>query len=542
MAHNIKTGTSIPWPSLLRVSGLSVHQTCGANGAYGTNGIVDPTNCVASPVSGMALATGGTTVGAALPGANALPLTKRVMALRHRFRCVLAAAAIACSTLSQVILAEQPDQNPTPVAEQMVSTSTNVRAVARVSDQFVNLLVQRHVARQQYMQEYVMGTLTSGPVFLEANVTAELIPYSKSAALDIRLIGTTECRNHVGARGPVTISSSAAGQIDVRKRVLIGETGIHAEPATATCTAQVQINDISAQSRIVERLAWRRTKRMHGEIEQAAAQTSGSRTEKQLDDELYAPLAEADKVIADKLGSSWSKKLESFPVKFALSSTQTALQAALTSADGSLVPRAATVNSNWDVYVALHQNCFDRLGQAFLAGKKVDDTTLLDIMEIATGNCPRPLWVHDRAERWSVVISKDRPLTGIFADDLCSVTLRLQQVTRGTESLDRPLEIHADYALEITPDGPHLIRKGDLEVRFSDNGDATTHDDSFRRFVHSKFNGFFQPEIYFDGLVPPAGGSLGKLRILQLQELASQNGWLSIGYRLPLDSAHVAQR
>lgn len=437
--------------------------------------------------------------------------------------------------------ADQVAESPSSADHESPDESA-IQAVARVSDRFVNLIVERRVARQEFMQEYLLGAFTSGPVLLDGTVTAELVPYSNQAALDIRLVGTTECRNHVGAKGPVTISSSAAGQIDVRKRVLIDVSGVQAQPATAHCTAQVEIHDIVAQNRLVERIAWRRAKRMHSEIEQAAAETSGNRTEQQLDQEMLAPLTEADKILSEKFGAAWSrKKLQDFPCKVALSSTRNSLQATLNAADGSRVSPLEQLHSQWDVFVGMHQSCFDRLCQVALAGKTIDDTTFLDVVLIATGNSPRPLWVHDRAERWSVVMSKENPVTGTFADGICSIIVRLQQVTRGAEQLDRPLEVSAKYRLEITPDGPHFIRSADLAVRFSDDGMGTDNQESFRQFIHKKFSGIFQPEIFFDGLVPPTGGSLGKLRALELQELSCRNGWLSIGYQLPPDARHVAR-
>src|SRR5688572_4252010 len=119
-------------------------------------------------------------------------------------RSGLAIFAMAVASLTPVARAETGLKKSS--AESLESSS--IQGVARVSSRFINKMVQREVTRQQYLQEYVLGTLTSGPVVLRGTVTAELVPYPNNVGLDIRLIGTTECLNHVGERGPVTISSS----------------------------------------------------------------------------------------------------------------------------------------------------------------------------------------------------------------------------------------------------------------------------------------------------------------------------------------------
>jgi hypothetical protein len=455
-------------------------------------------------------------------------------------RTIFTMVTIPAITLAFLAAAEPGNEGGNPESQTSLKSS-GVQAFARASDRFLNLLVERHVTREQYMQEVVLGTLTSGPVRLDGRVTVELVPHPNQAAFDIRLVGKTECRNHVGKRGPVTIFSSAEGYVDVRKRVLIGLDGVQSRPATAQSTATVQIHNITAQNRLIERIAWRRANRMHPEIEQAAAETSGSRTELQLDQELMAPLSEADKVLTEKFGDSWSKQsFPDFPWNLTLSSTPNSLHAMFVGQDGTEVSAPDLPQLNWDVFLGVHETCFEQFFQSSLAGRTIPDTEFLDTVLVVTGNSPRALWVHDRTDRWSVVAAQQQPVTGSFAKNRLGVTFRIQEVTRGTDRLARPIEVAAEYALEVTPDGPHLIRQGDLTVRFADDDDVTDQHESIRQFVYKKFNGLFQSEIYFDGLVPPAGGSLGKLRALRLQELACRNGWLTIGYQLPPDAGQVA--
>ena len=60
------------------------------------------------------------------------------------------------------------------------------------------------------------------------------------------------------------------------------------------------------------------------------------------------------------------------------------------------------------------------------------------------------------------------------------------------------------------------------------------------RQIGKKFRAFFQKDLYFDGLVPPVGGSGGVLRKLQLTQLSSDQGWVLLGYQLRDTADRVA--
>jgi hypothetical protein len=63
-----------------------------------------------------------------------------------------------------------------------------------------------------------------------------------------------------------------------------------------------------------------------------------------------------------------------------------------------------------------------------------------------------------------------------------------------------------------------------------------------RQELSQRFDAFFQPEIYFDGLSPPEGGAYAKLRAMKLTELRCDDGWFIIGYDLNEPSKVASQR
>ena len=457
---------------------------------------------------------------------------------RHRGRSLGFVIAIAaCHTspaFAQVANRNEVQRSGEPVVN---------HAVARISDRFVNHILNRGINQWQVIQEFMLGTRTSGTASTRGRVTAQLIPSAEQAVLEIRLIGTTRCDDNVGERRAVTIYTATGAQIDARKRIVIDGSGVHALPSVANCSAQVQINDIAAQRRIVERLAWRRANRMHGQIEEAAAASVRTRTERQLDQEMADMLAQANKVVREDLNAPVLKH-EEFPCRLMFNGTTQFLQATIVPAPASKdfpAIRALELSPRHDVAFGIHESCLNRICEFVLGEKELHDTAFLNMMEFLTGNSPRPLWVHDRTDRWSVIVAKQNPLTTTFANDRLTITIRIASCSRGEERLIRPLAVVATFHSEITPDGPHFIREGKVAVHFSDTDAATSQEEDFRQFIQHKFSGLFQPEIYFDGLAPPVGGSLSKLRQLELRELSFRDGWAVIAYQLPPENTQVAQ-
>jgi hypothetical protein len=74
----------------------------------------------------------------------------------------------------------------------------------------------------------------------------------------------------------------------------------------------------------------------------------------------------------------------------------------------------------------------------------------------------------------------------------------LARITRGAHPLDCHAEIAASFIPQITRDGPHLVRDGELTVRLHDPED----DPALAAFLKRKFGAVLPPEIDFAGITP----------------------------------------
>jgi hypothetical protein len=76
------------------------------------------------------------------------------------------------------------------------------------------------------------------------------------------------------------------------------------------------------------------------------------------------------------------------------------------------------------------------------------------------------------------------------------------------------------------------VRESNIVLRYTDELEETPVRAAVHQELSQRFDAFFQPDIFFDGLSPPAGGSYAKLKDLKLTELRCENGWFTIGYDL----------
>jgi hypothetical protein len=166
-----------------------------------------------------------------------------------------------------------------------------------------------------------------------------------------------------------------------------------------------------------------------------------------------------------------------------------------------------------------------------LGGSTIADETWLAMTKLLGGEEPRALWVHDRTERWSVTLAHERPLTPRFRDGQAAFTLRFSRVRHSDGVFEHPVEVEARFLLSESRDGPVLRREGELDVRFPGEPSLDSRA-AVEKFLRRKFGAVFPPELIFYGIVPPDGGSLGKLNQLQLAEFTTADGWMTVGYRL----------
>ena len=189
-----------------------------------------------------------------------------------RSRCIatLTLVVMAGSTGSQVRAEETP---------------TRVIGGATVSARLVSELFSRPVQEKTAIHENMMGATTVGTAWTEGTVMAEFLPHPHHAIVNIRLVGSMLAANQ-SRRGRITVRSGLRTEIDAEKQIQIHTDGLQTVAAVADCSTFMWIRGITANGRLIERLARRRVERQRSEIQSTTSIRAEREIEGQLDREV----------------------------------------------------------------------------------------------------------------------------------------------------------------------------------------------------------------------------------------------------------------
>jgi hypothetical protein len=410
-------------------------------------------------------------------------------------------------------------------------------AVAQSSARLINLLLERSVESQQFIAEMMLGSYTQGMAFTRAQVSFDFLPSQEHATFVLRMNGQTICPANVAQSGRVSVYTSAVTNINANKQVFLNDDGLRLAPATASAATSVQLNNIEAGRRIVERIAWRRASRMMPQAEAATAQRVQTQANSSLDEQAAAALTGVNDLVRHQIRAPLIRR-NALPEEWLFWTDREHLRVSLAQHNDSqlaVATPAPEFPSSYDVAVSAHESMIVNLSEAMLGGETIKDQTWLEFSKQLSGEEPRALWVHDRTPRWSVTLEHELPVVARFSDDRIVFTIRLAKVTRGNAIFEHPIEIEARFIPQSTRDGPALTRDGDLAIRFTDPIKPDGWQ-AMQMFLMQKSGAVFPAELVFHGMSPPSGGALGKLNLLQLAEFKSTDGWLTVAYELK--SAH----
>ncbi len=403
----------------------------------------------------------------------------------------------------------------------------------QVSQRFINLMLAQTVEEQRFVSELILGSQTTGLARTQGQVSFGTVLDSQRGTLEVRLEGQTACPANVAQRGRILVYSSASTSIRASKQVHISDLGLSLTPATAACLTSVQINDVEASSRLLERLSFRRANQLVPQAEQAAARRAESEASGKLDQQADAALGRMNDVFCQQIRAPLIRK-GALPAQLRFWTDLEHLRLSLAQHNSAQLGAATSppeLPVDCDLGGCAHESLVNNFCETLLKGVTIEDQAWRELMNLLTGSSPRPLWVHDRTERWSVTMARQQPVVVRFARDQVSIAFHLAGVARVNRKHDQAVEIEARFIPQITLDGPAFTRAGGVEIRIA--GEATQGDEELRTFLAKKFGAVLPPALELSGLVPPAGGSLGKLRQLKLTQFSSDGGWLQISYRLP---------
>jgi len=428
---------------------------------------------------------------------------------------------------------EQLDDDLSPLARSVRARYCRENGVAFVSARTMNLLAEQNVSERRNITDFILGSYTQGIAITQGRVSFAVVPNGEQGTLEVRFNGNTVCPDNVARRGRVSVYTSAQTALNAAKRVYVNDQGLTLAPAVAHGVSKVQINDVDARLRLIERIAWRKANELRPQAESAASQRAQTEVVAKLDEQASVILGDANNLFCNQIRAPLIR-FDALPARLRFWTDHEHVRLSLSQHDRNQLAAAEPappLPSTYDLAGTVHESMVNNLCESLLGGVTVEDQTWLDVMHLMLGTPPRQLWVHDRAERWSVTFAREQPLLVQFVDGRIGILFRFTKIIRGARTHEHPVEIQAQFLPQKTTEGPALLREGEMSIRFTEPL-AIQEEQPLRSFLARKFGAVLPADLHFDGLVPPEGGSLGKLRRLHLQEFNAARGWVSLGYQL----------
>lgn len=415
----------------------------------------------------------------------------------------------------------------------------------QMSVEVLNMLFTHGIDEDVALRERIGRGITVGHSHMKGEVTVEVAPNPSRAELRFRLTGNIQVPNAVSYQGPVVAHGSMKSWVNATKIVYMDRFGITSRRAGVNCRTNMQIRNISAERNIVERIARRRARTTHAEMQQEANNKTRQQIAQRLDKRIQAAMDGLDERMRDSLGFDENEQLR-LPDGLTFNSTKRHIQFWANRAFGeNLTPVRREIRlepANDFQFVLNDQLANEFFGQQW-AGKRMSDEEVLSLIKRFRGTAPPALWVHERRPGWAIQHADQRPIEIEFLDSGVRVALNLQAVEMGSETFHAPIRVSTTVAVDVTPDGPRLTRLAPIVVNVGESpsvgGDTAKQ---IERLLLVKYEAFMPEESYFDAMHPPKGGSWDAVRTLKIVQLATSDGWLDFAMRFASNEDALAEK
>ena len=404
------------------------------------------------------------------------------------------------------------------------------------SANMVSRALSEAVNRSEPLRENILGTLICGTANLRGQLTADLVPSSDQALIELCLTGVSTA-NTVGRRSPVTIYSRGFTRVSARKTLCLDALGIGSLPARARCTTSSRIDAIRADDRLgkrlIEKIAWNKARQQQRQVEQVSSRRAEQRIAQRLNEQTAARLAQTN----DRLLHKVRRPLESrnlYPRWLNFSTAQGCLK--LTALQAGIRQLAATNNPPprpaHDFVVQVHETTFLNTAVNFIGGMNLTDERAVELIEEATGDVPPELALKQDEDPWSITFDLDQPVHVSFADDQIKIAVRGRRFTRGEQVVRQTADIAATYDLHVHDGRAKLVRDGDVEVTYpGKTGRLSLTELRNKTFLTSKFGALFKEQLGGDELKLPGDmEGLAAIQDLRLNYALARDGWLTLGW------------
>ncbi|MEW4565640.1 hypothetical protein AB1K70_24170 [Bremerella sp. JC770] len=426
---------------------------------------------------------------------------------------------------------EQGEQVPESI-ETIRNKLDQPNMVASVSRELIGAGIRRQVDQVNPVQEFILGTTVRGTAHMVGDVDVNLVPSKTKGLIELTLTGTVSSDN-VGVNGPATIYSSGFSTIGASKLLSVDKDGLTPSAAVAHADTTTTFNAICAKLRLVQKIATKRAYQQKSQAEAIASDRTETRIEGRFDDETKDLVADANTRLQEKLFRPLIGRDE-FPDAVNVSTTTDHLNLEVMQSSQTQLaapgPAPPTEDGKADLTLKLHESIINNYGETFLAGVKLTDEKLVELLEERDAEVPEELKITPDTDPWSITFDYKSPIQVVFDNDTVKIGIRGRQFTRGDNEVNRTIAISADYKIEKGESGTLLTRTGDVVVDFPTQERLGPLDLTAKTFLRKKFEAVFKQEIVGEGI--KLEGQLEKAGTLRISSLSVTPGWFVGSWRL----------
>ncbi|HZZ80486.1 MAG TPA: hypothetical protein VFE62_18425 [Gemmataceae bacterium] len=366
----------------------------------------------------------------------------------------------------------------TLAADEPAGREPNVRIDASAA--LINALVQRSIDETEPVNEIIQDTPVCGIGRTLGNVYAELIPDTRHATIDIAMQGVNYSET-VGARHTIRIHTFTTTPLQVRRRIVIGETGINLLAGPSSAVACTQLIDVTS-TMDMDYLAKCMVRRGFENTRPAAEAESACKTVghviRRIDDEINPALATASSTLGRELRAFRQTGLLLEAMRFS-TSTSHVHGAFRFATPGRTSPVPMMLSSDFDLAARIHESVATEAAQTEFGGRTFSLTEVSKIYNELT----RGLILDARSDAdikldleklaklaaqlagkpVIVTLPKRDPLIVTFADQGFTLEGRVESVQQDKTTY-AGLRVKVAYRLENRADGVYALRKGPVRV------------------------------------------------------------------------------
>ncbi len=437
-------------------------------------------------------------------------------------------------------------------------------------------LAQRPVSETTSVRDVILGASVRGVAHSTGVLGITTLPSNNHIAMELQLTGNIQS-NTSSFKKPVRISSLGSTDFVATKQLQISDERFLALPALASARTKTRICSVKKTGgkfghRLIEKIARKKVAESKPQAERIAARHAEQKVAAKFDRQVVEVMYTARQNYDNKLHPPL-ERIGMFPEYLHMASTSSGIQIETTLATYKQVstnrhPPGTRVDN--DLTLQVHESALNNFLPHLLAGAQIQQDNESEPPRIE-GDVPAWLkkaaanpkvkeqFVDDGQNQkgksdfkpWAFLLNNEHPVSVSLDDQKVTLRIRiaeLKTIEDGEESVRKNWDFLVSYLIVQEGDQVVLRREGGIEAlptgfdpqwfgdpRWDDK--LTAKQVGVRKNLEENINkraaegGGFPQEIPLPPIKLPSAN--GEKQTLHLQQLDCDEGWLTLGYRLP---------